>query len=358
MPIRESKEELYWQLARHLERLPGGFGTQDPAVERRLLERLFTPEEAELAIQVRIERENAAMIAARAGLPEKEVEDRLEAMAQKGLLFSARSEQGVMQYQAVPWVVGIYEFQINRLDGALLRDIGDYWRDRKSHERPAELQMRTIPIRESIDIHLEVLPYEQVDALIAAEDRFAVAPCICRRTAKMAGGGCDAPEETCLSFGDFADYYIRTGRGRAIDREEVHAIIRRANDANLVLQPSNSKEAAFICCCCGCCCGVLEGIKLHPKPSDVVANAFIAHLEPDLCENCEICLARCQMGALSAGESHVILNADRCIGCGLCVSTCPTEALYLARKPEHPGVEPPRTIDDTLRNLMEIQGTR
>jgi Na+-translocating ferredoxin:NAD+ oxidoreductase subunit B len=354
---REKKDQIYWNLARYLDRLPGGFGTQDPAVEQRLLEKLFTPEEAELAVYLNIDRENAEIIAERAGLSVGEVENRLDTMAQKGLIFSVISEQGIAQYQAVPWVIGIYEFQIDRLDTELLRHIHEYWGDRKPSERPTLPQMRTIPIQESIDVHLEVLPYENVDALIAEEGRFAVAPCICRHTAKMAGGGCDAPEDTCLIFGDFADYYVRTGRGRPIDRDQVKQILVSANEANLVLQPSNSKKPDFICCCCGCCCGILYGIKQHPKPSDVIVNAFIAHLETDICENCEICLERCQTRAFSTGATHVILNTDRCIGCGLCVSTCPTEALTLTRKQAYQGMEPPRTFDDTIRKIMEVQGS-
>ncbi|MBN1248728.1 MAG: 4Fe-4S binding protein [Anaerolineae bacterium] len=354
----EREDRIYKDLAQHLDKLPGGFGSQDSTVERRLLKRLFTLEEAELAIHLNIEREDAAAIAARAGLRAEVAERRLTEMAQKGLILSVTAEDGTLRYEAVPWVVGIYEFQIGRLDDELLKDIDDYWRTRKPSDRPSGPQMRTIPIGESIDIRLEVLPYENVDALIAAEDRFAVAPCICRHTAKMHGGGCDAPEETCLSFGDFADYYVRTGRGRAIDRDEVAEILARADAANLVLQPSNSKEAAFICCCCGCCCGILQGIKRHPKPSDVVVNAFIAQLDPELCQNCKTCLERCQMEALTAGEDHVFLNTDRCIGCGLCVSTCPTEALTLVRKPDRPGLEPPRTFEDAWRTAMEAQDTR
>lgn len=349
----ESKQKLYWQLARHLEQLPGGFGTQDPVVERRLLENLFTVEEAELALHTTLEGDDAAAIAARVGRPNQEVQDRLEVMAQKGLIFSSQSENGVMQYQAIPWVVGIYEFQVNRLDGDLLRDINAYWQDQKSHERAAKQQMRTIPIRESIDVRLEVLPYEHLDRLLAEEDQFAVAPCICRHIAKLSGGGCDAPLETCLIFGAFAAYYIRTGRGKPIDRSELEAILKRANQANLVLQPSNSKKPAFICCCCGCCCGVLSGIQQHPRPADVILNAFTAQLAPGLCENCEICLERCQMSALSPGDGHVILNPARCIGCGLCVSTCPTGALTLIRKTSQPDLEPPQTFDDAIFMLAK-----
>ena len=60
------------------------------------------------------------------------------------------------------------------------------------------------------------------------------------------GAGCDAPKETCLMFGDWADYYVRNGLGRYIDQTEVIEILTEANKANLVLQPSNSRDIAFL----------------------------------------------------------------------------------------------------------------
>ncbi len=86
-------------------------------------------------------------------------------------------------------------------------------------------------------------------------------------------------------FGEWADYYVRDGRGRSIDRSEVMEILARADAANLVLQPTNSRDIAAICCCCGCCCGVLQARK-YLKPSEVVASAFIAKLESEICEGC------------------------------------------------------------------------
>ena len=78
--------------------------------------------------------------------------------------------------------------------------------------------MRTIPIGKSLDPSLAVLPYEQIGELVRAHTRFAVAPCICRRHAKLAGGGCSAPEESCLIFGEWADFYAQSGRGRPTGR--------------------------------------------------------------------------------------------------------------------------------------------
>jgi NAD-dependent dihydropyrimidine dehydrogenase PreA subunit len=348
-------QDTYRRLAAHLDRLPGGFGSKDEAIEQRLLRTLFTPQEAELAIHLSLERETAAAIGARADLAAAEAEERLATMAQKGLIMAVQSGEGRRLYQAIPFVVGIWELQLNRRDDEWLQSTADYWRTRRPRRPVGPPQMRTIPIGESVDRRLEVLPYESAEALVAVQERFAVAPCICRRTARLRGGGCDAPEESCLIFGDWADYYVETGRGRSVDRAEVMAILTRAEAANLVLQPSNSKEASFICTCCSCCCGLLSSLKRHPAPADVVANAFGAKYDPELCEDCGTCLERCPMGALTQGEGRVVLSAQRCIGCGLCVSTCPGGALALARKPASENTVPPDTWDETWRRIVRAQ---
>jgi Na+-translocating ferredoxin:NAD+ oxidoreductase subunit B len=348
-------EETYRRLATHLDRLPGGFGAEDEAVEQRLLQMLFTPEEAELATYLTLEREPPATIAGRAGLPVQEAAPRLEEMARKGLIMPFRQADGTRLYQALPYVVGIWEFQVDRQDRAWLRASAEYFRNRRPKPSVGPRQMRTIPIGESIAPHLEVLPHEQVDALVAGQERFAVMPCICRRTAHLWRSGCDAPEESCLVFGDWADQMVETGRGRAIDRKEVTQILRQADKANLVLQPSNAIDPSFICTCCSCCCGVLAGLKHEAVPADAVANPFYAHYESDLCVDCGACLTRCPMDALTQGEGRVVQDAGRCIGCGLCVSTCPSGALTLARKAPREALVPPDTMEETWRQIVRAQ---
>jgi Pyruvate/2-oxoacid:ferredoxin oxidoreductase delta subunit len=350
------KETSYEKLAEHLDQLPGGFAPSDTGAEIRLLQRLFSTEEAELATHLTLDREKAQVIAQRAKLPLAETEQRLNEMSNKGLIFSIQQEDSPTLYQAVPFVIGIYEFQVNNLSKDLLRDLAYYWRDRKKRSQMETIpQIRTIPIGESIKPHLEVLSYEQVNELVKSEDQFAVAPCICRRIARKTGGGCDAPEESCLVFGDWADYYVRDGRGRSIDRSEVLKILARADAANLVLQPSNSINPSFICCCCGCCCGILGGLKDHPRPSEIVASSFIAKYEPEICTGCWTCLERCQMQALTEEVDRVTLDTNRCIGCGLCVSTCPSGALSLVRKPDSECTQIPDTMDATWRVIRQAQ---
>jgi len=349
-------EQSYRKLAEHLDQFAGGFAPSDTGADLRLLQRLFTPEEAALATHLTLDREEAQVIAARAGLSLAEAKQRLNEMSNKGLIFSLHPEDGPTLYQAVPFVIGIYEFQVNNLSEGLLQDLDEYWSTRVERPRAQTIpQMRTIPVGQSIEPHLEALPYEQVDELVKAHDRFAVAPCICRLHARMTGGGCDAPEESCLIFGEFADYYVRRDLGRSIDRSEVMEILARADAANLVLQPTNSRDIAAICCCCGCCCGVLEGLQAHPRPSEIVASAFIAEYDPETCQGCWVCLDRCQMQALAEAGDRVTLNADRCIGCGLCVSTCPSGALTLVRKPDSERTQVPPTMHATWRIISQAQ---
>jgi electron transport complex protein RnfB len=350
------KEQIYRKLAEHLDRLPDGFAPSETGADLRLLERLFTPQEAELATYLTLDREEARVIAGRAGLSPDEAERRLDGMARKGLIFAVYPQDGPTLYQAAPWVIGIYEFQVNNLTEELRSAMDDYWSTRTPRPRVQTIpQMRTIPVGQSLEPRLEALPYEQVEALVRAHDRYAVAPCICRRQARLRGEGCDAPEESCLMFDEFADYYVRGGRGRAIDRAEVMDLLARADAANLVLQPTNSQRIGAICCCCGCCCGVLADLKNEPKPAEAVASAFIASLDPEVCQGCWTCLERCQMDALRADGDYVLLNADRCIGCGLCVSTCPSGALTLARKPESERTHVPDTFDATWRTISRAQ---
>ena len=336
-------EMIYRRLADFLDTLPGGFAPTTGDADIQLLEVLFSEPEAALAPYLILKPESASTIAARVGLPQAEVEERLSTMAEKGLIMYTLVEGEPIRYHAIPVVVGIYELQVNNLTPTFRQKMAAWGASQKRRRSTPEIsQMRVIPVGESIEARLEVLPYEQVESLLQAQEHFAVAPCICRRHARLEGGGCTAPEESCLVFGDWAEYYVRTGRGRAIDLAEVRTILERANAANLVLEPSNSQDISFLCTCCGCCCGVLQGIKHQSKPADVVVNGFIAQLDEDVCRGCWTCLKRCQMEALVEDGDHARLKSERCIGCGLCVTTCPSDALKLVRKAgDQAGQVPP-----------------
>jgi len=77
---------IYQKLARHLDNLPGGFPPTESGVEIRILKRLFTPDEAELATHLNLIAEEARVIARRAKITRQQAAERLELMAKKGLI--------------------------------------------------------------------------------------------------------------------------------------------------------------------------------------------------------------------------------------------------------------------------------
>ncbi len=350
-------DDIYEKLARHLDDLPGGFPPTETGVEMRILRRLFSPEEAELAIHLTLIPEEARVIARRAGITRDEAARLLKEMSGKGLVYRITEDGTSPKYIATQYLIGIWEFHVNDLDPQFIRDMDEYLPTLLDDDTWSKVpQMRTIPVGRSISAQLEVYPYERAEELVRGQKKAVVAPCICRLERSMVGEGCDRPLEVCLSFGTAGDYYERNGLGRVIDQEEVLEILKKAERAGLVLQPGNFRELLFICCCCGCCCALLRNVKRHPKPATLISTPFQAALNPETCEGCGICVDRCQMEALQLVDDKVELNRNRCIGCGLCVSTCPTGSLTLARKPASQQPEVPRYMMNTAYKLGRARG--
>ncbi len=342
--------DVYGKLREFMDTLQGGFPATPTGVEIKILKKLFSPQEAELVMQLKTEPEEVPAIAARAGLTAAEAGEMLEGMARKGLIFRIRRE-GRPLYQAVHFVVGVYEFQLNHLDKEFCQMFEEYLPHLgMSFMSVKTKQMRVIPVDSSLTPKTKVETYNRVRELVKQQKVFALAKCICRKEQGILGKECSRPKETCLGFGDFAQFYIENGMGRQITREEALQNLDRAEASGLVLCPTNSQEPAGICCCCPCCCPTLKYAKLMPRPVDLVQSYYRARIDPELCSACGQCIERCQIGAIKEGENSSRVLEERCIGCGLCVSSCPTEALTLVMKEKMEP--PPRTfVTDTLRKI-------
>src|SRR5512143_289654 len=259
--------DVYTRLREHLDGLPAGFPATESGVELRILKRLFKPDEAALAVHVTMKLEAAEAIAERAGLTAEEAAQRLSAMARRGLIFSIETPDRPPRYMAAQFVVGIWEYHVNDLDPDFVRDMDEYIPVLSREAFGRVPQLRTIPVGQSIDAGLNVLPYERAEEIVRQQTKFLVAPCICRREHHIKGAGCDKQMEACLIFGWGAEYYARNGLGRFITLEETLDILRKAEEQGLVLQPSNTQDIVNICCCCGDCCQALLHLKQQPKPA-------------------------------------------------------------------------------------------
>jgi len=356
----EKNEKIYIDLQRHMDSQAIGFPATQKGSELRILKHIFSPKEAEAATCLTYKLEPLETVFERAGhlveSPEKLTEI-LDAIEKKGGI-ELEIKDGKKFYRNVPLVVGMYEFQLDRLTHKFIDDFDEYTSDKRfgieflSTKLP---QMRTIPIATSIQPQHHISTFDEVTMLLQqAETPFSVFECICRKKKALKGDPCRVTKrkETCFAAGGLAQAVLRNGIGREITLDESLSIFNENQKEGLVLQPSNTQKAEFICSCCGCCCGMLNMHKGLAKPVDFWASNFYAVVETSACNGCGNCERRCHVGAarVSKQKKKTSVDLNRCIGCGLCIPTCPQKAMSLRKRANE--VRPPQTRDDLYDIIM------
>jgi Pyruvate/2-oxoacid:ferredoxin oxidoreductase delta subunit len=357
----EETNAVYVNLQQHLNSQAVGFPATKSGVEINILKHIFTPIEAEIASFINYKHEPLRSIYSRVdhlvASPEA-LEGHLDRIQKKGGL-EFRIKKGEKHYCTAPLVVGMYEFQLERLTPEFIKDFKAYTSDRHfgiellSTELP---QMRTIPVAESILPRHDARTFDEVTKLLEqAQGPFVIIECICRKKKNLEGGTCQVTDrkETCMAIHGMAEMLQAGNVGRTISRDEALSVIKQNQADGLVLQPSNTREAEFICSCCGCCCGMLSIHKKLPKPLDFWSSNFQAFVDDKVCTGCGSCEENCQVGAVIVSEQRrcAVVNLDRCLGCGVCIADCPTEAIYLVKKSTE--IVPPQTREELYDIIME-----
>lgn len=357
------EENVYRDLQRHLNDQPIGFPPTESGAEIPLLKRLFSPQEARLATYLNYKPQPVIAIHKAAGdlnMSPAELEEALDSMMKNGAIGHLERD-GIRYFYNHPLVVGIYEWQLNKLSPEFLGEMGAYVSQKSfgiellSTKVP---QMRTIPIGKSITTKSHIATYNDITQIIRASDGpIVILECICRKTSGMRGQACKKTErlETCMALGDWAKNAVRAGIGRSINKDEALEIMRQNEADGLVLQPSNSQKVEFVCSCCGCCCGMLNIYKMLPRPVEFWSTDYNAVVNSDDCNGCGTCLERCQMNALSLDEglSVTSVNLDRCLGCGNCVDSCPSGAISMVEKDRE--IIPPRDMEDLYETILAVK---
>lgn len=330
MGLVAMSDDPYLKLREFLDQMPLGFPETSSGVEIEILKRLFTEEEAKIAVLVTPFPEEVAQIAERSGLDKEELEEKLESMSKKGLIFRVRRE-GKTLYNSAPFMIGLYEYSVKKIDKELAKLFKEYYDTAYLDEIGASNipGFKVLPIEETIEANTVLYPYHKLKESIKEARKISVTDCICRKEARLTGEGCDYPLETCLSFGAAAEYYIENGLGREITGEEAIKIIEEADEAGLVHAGVNSKHLSNICNCCPCCCASMKGMTQFGHDKHKYMNAlFESIIDQEKCIGCETCVDRCPVGAITMEEVAKV-NREKCLGCGLCATACPEEAITL-----------------------------
>ncbi len=340
---------IYERLAANLDALPNGFPATPDGAEIRLLEKLFSPEEAYLACQLSRQPQTAAEIAVQLDpqIEEREAGKMLKSMARKGLINSERTAGG-LGFVLMPFVVGIYEMQIGRIDAELAQLFEAYYVQAFSQALKYQPAFhRVVPVQESVKVGIEVRPYESAAEIIDQAQAWGVLDCICRTQKALIGQGCTHPVDVCMAFAPYPGVFDNHPVIQALTREQAHTTLQRAASAGLVHSVSNSQEGLwYLCNCCTCSCGILRGIAEMGIADAVARSPFVNTINLDLCIDCETCLDYCQFQALHLENGHTQVIEIRCVGCGVCVPACPENALHLVRREGSDVLPVPRDFDE------------
>lgn len=347
-------DEVYEQLADALNRLPNAFPRTPSNIEILLLKKIFFKEEACVAVQLSGKMEPVDVIAERLGLPVKEVSTKLMKMVKRGLVWFSKKD-GKPHFRLAPFIVGIFEAQLESMDHEFVHLFEEYMADGGAVGimKPQPAIHRVVPAKGAVKTEW-ILPYDDVRALFIAAKTFSVRDCICRVQQDLLGQRkCDFPLKNCLSFSSID----RPSRPGDITKEQALAIFDKTEDIGLVHTVSNVIKGIFyVCNCCGCCCGILRGITEWGIEESVATANYFAVIDPDECTECGICIERCQVHAISEKDGKTVAERKKCIGCGLCVTGCPNDAVRLQKKPDAEIIHPPDDFAAWERERLQNRG--
>ena len=308
--------EKVMALANHIGRKKPGskeaFKWDDP--EYVILEAGVDDEMAEvgLGLGTNIKR-TAKEIAQIVNKPEDYCHEQLMKLAVYGVCF-VNEVAGEDVFWSETWIPGTMEMIVNNLDNIEKYPIVGYAMEAYGRVRgpkssgsfpPGVGLMRVIPIETAIDGNTRRASYEEVSKYLNDNSIFTVTACSCRTDREVMGEGCGhLKEDMCIQMGHAAEYYIKTGRGRQITREEAFEIIKRAEENGLMHQIPNidgSGKTHAICNCCGCGCLSLRTAEMF-KNNDMVRSNYVARVDAEKCVACGQCVENCPVNALRMGQ--------------------------------------------------------
>lgn len=317
-----------------------------------LIQNIMTEKEAEF-IPIFEKPMNLQEIKEKSNLADEDLHPMLEGLMTHGIITGIPGKStGTVVYRLLPPIPGLFEFtlmkggkterekKLARLFDKLFKEIATLVQN--NYEPVIDFLKtvppitRVVPIEQEIEQkHDDILPYEDVKAIINRFDTIAVSTCYCRHEKDLLDKPCPVTQEreNCFCFGQTAEFVIKYNFGKKISKQEAFKIMDKARQDGLVHKAFHVKndvrnEEYAICNCCKCCCGTFQIYYLGGAPMQSYASC-LAVVENAECTGCGICEEACPMEAIQLSDDIAVVDKDKCIGCGVCSYQCPTSAIRL-----------------------------
>ena len=316
--------EILFDLGKMItDRIPYKFGIKkltenDP--EYIILDRACSSDEiAEIMLKMGLRKpKTTAEIAKITGKTEDRIVELLTDAAEKGIVeYNWENQQHEKQWYVQVFVPGIAEmtnmvlWQVEKYPE--LADCFDKMTflplEGKTHLIPPGgdgIGMHVIPVESAINSVNKSVSIEHISHWLDKYDgKLSVGYCSCRNARRLNNEGSgEIQDDCCIGLGDFAEYLIETGKGRAITKEEALQICQRAEDNGYVHQITNIDGEDKIFGLCNCDLGVCFALRTSQyfNTPNLSASAYRAHVEAENCVACGKCVEVCPAGAVKLGQ--------------------------------------------------------
>lgn len=189
----------------------------------------------------------------------------------------------------------------------------------------------TIPVNVTFSGVHRILDMKELRDLLENAEIIAQEECYCRKKMK----NCMEPMDGCLSLDEEAKIAIEKDNVKMISVDEALQAMQRTYDAGLVhmaYTDEGKDKVGIICSCCKCCCHSLSAALRFGYPDHVFSSNYVTTHNPDDCNDCGICVDRCQFGAREITEEGLVYHKENCFGCGLCIKYCTEGAIDMVKR--------------------------
>jgi NAD-dependent dihydropyrimidine dehydrogenase PreA subunit len=176
----------------------------------------------------------------------------------------------------------------------------------------------------------QVVPLEDVEAILAQLPAVIRLPCVCRRATT-------GQAEARYCFGLLADDRLAEVVDDSFCLEvlspgEALALVRGFDREGLVHSVWTFRTP-YIGGLCNCDqdCVAYQVCHVHRYFQVMFRGETVAEVEWGACNGCKACVRQCQYGALrySAANKKVSVDPRQCYGCGVCRAACARHAIHL-----------------------------